>query len=93
MSIKKSGKVQVGLLDPKRKKRHREGEKGLFCQALQDKPGQSWWRKKTVVAGPSVSIPSQPVDVTVEVRSRHLLGESEDEAEVEGMWGWLWPPE
>jgi hypothetical protein len=50
-------------------------------------------RKKTVVAGPSVSIPSQPVDVTVEVRSRHLLGESEDEAEVEGMWGWLWPPE
>lgn len=36
-----------------------------------------------MVAGPSVSIPSQPVDVTVEVRSRHLLGESEDEAEVE----------
>jgi hypothetical protein len=36
LSIKKSGKVQVGLLDPKRKKRHREGEKGLFCHTLEE---------------------------------------------------------
>lgn len=42
---------QLSLQHFKSRRLCRQGrEKGLFCQALQDKPGQSWWGKKTVVA-------------------------------------------